>query len=146
MSVVPLGSHGPSRRRSLLDMLLDEAVELAEAVRDYISERIPQDVNAVNAVDRLRESAEISRITSRVSFSVAWLLSRRAVLAGEISHEESLDDAYRLGGTGICDVEGDLPSTAPSRFHGLSQRSHSLYTRIARLDRDLDGRAGPLPG
>ncbi|MEZ5824016.1 MAG: DUF1465 family protein [Geminicoccaceae bacterium] len=138
MSVEPLNGHGPSRRRSMLDLLLEESVGLAEDVRDYITSRSPRDSLPGSAVDKLKESAEIGRITSRVTFSVAWLMSRNAVIAGEISHEESLDERHRLGGAGICDIEGDPPSTASTQLLRLSHQSRSLYTRIARLDRDLD--------
>jgi len=137
MSVVSFGEHGASRRRSLLALLLEESVELAEDVRDFIRSR-PSRGPFVAPIDQLRETAEISRITSRVGFAVAWLMARNAVIAAEISKEESLAPEYRLGGAGVCDVDGDPPASASTRLLRLSRQSRSLYDRIARLDRELD--------
>ena len=131
---------GHSRRRSIVDLLLEEAISLAEDTRDYmLSKGSARGTDA--SLDRMCESAELGRITSRLGFSIAWLLARKAIQAGELTQAEGRDDDRRLGGRGICDQEGHLPSAPSPLLLRLSRQSHSLYARVGRMDGDL-GTAG----
>ena len=131
---------GRSRRRSIVDLLLEEAVSLAEDTRDYMLSKRAEPRNGAG-LDRLCESAELGRITSRLGFSIAWLLARKAVQAGELTREQGREDDQRLGGRGICDQEGHLPAAPSPLLLRLSRQSHSLYARVDRMDGDL-GAAG----
>jgi len=81
-------------------------------------------------------SCEALRVTARLTQIMAWLLAQRAVHAGELSTEELVRRNEALADIEICmaaDEEG-LIAGLPARFRELLDRSHRLYTRVARLD------------
>jgi len=80
-------------------------------------------------------TAESLRVTTRLMQVVAWLMVRRAVLAGEITADEALDSKHRLGARDICmaqPLEG--AGYLPQIFLDLEGESRTLYERIARLE------------
>jgi regulator of CtrA degradation len=64
---------------------------------------------------------------------IAWLLTQRAVSAGEISKAQSLEPDRRLGDA----PEGDpmLMRHFPDAARALIAASQELYGRVRRLDR-----------
>jgi hypothetical protein len=100
------------------ERMLAEALALAGDARAYLvtsnddlSERL-----------RLIEIREMSRLTSRVCYVVAWLLACRAVAAGEIDPLDELDE--------LSDLEG-----LPAGLRALITRSTCLHARVERLSR-----------
>lgn len=129
------------RPGSTLDRLMNEATNLAQDARDYLTRSQPaapvraKDPQA--AVRRLEESVELGRITTRVSMATAWILARKAVNAGELSVAEGNEDKWRLGKSEAC-TPTDATEYWPQALDALSKRSINLYARIERLDQDLD--------
>ena len=70
---------------------------------------------------------------------IAWLLTQRAVMAGELPMRDALDHSRRLGDAPVSDaaVLADLPPSASA----LVEASQDLHRRVARLDR---AQAAPL--
>ena len=114
----------------LLDRMLAEALALAEDARAYLvtsSDDLPEHL-------RLIEIREMSRLTSRVGYVVAWLLACRAVAAGEIDPLDELDELSDLGGDALSVEPTDLDGL-PAGLRALITRSACLHARAERLSR-----------
>ncbi len=112
----------------------DEALDLVEAARSYLSVLEPIDRRTLPAADRLRLCSETMRMTARLTQIMAWLLSQRAVQAGEISRAEALGD-QALTQVQVCMTQDDQAwHGLPKRLVSLLDKSHRLYIRVARLD------------
>lgn len=113
----------------------DEALDLVEAARSYLSVLEPIDRRTLPAADRLRLCSETMRMTARLTQIMAWLLSQRAVQAGEISRAEALGDQLALTEVQVCMAQDDQAwHGLPKRLVSLLDKSHRLYVRVARLD------------
>ncbi len=146
----PQGWPGPGRdvknpdgRSSILDAqptaffsrTYDEAVDLVEAARSYLKVLEPIDRKTLAAPDRLRLCSETMRMTARLTQIMAWLLSQRAVHAGEITRAEALSDQQALTDVAVCMTQDEQAWRGlPQRLVNLLDKSHRLYVRVARLD------------
>src|SRR4051812_40088353 len=92
-----MAEDGSGRPVATLDRLWHDVIHLAEHARDYVTRAHPTTA-ADNLLAPLHEAAELSRISARLGYCVAWLLSRRAVQTGELSPDEARDAPWRLGG------------------------------------------------
>lgn len=125
------------------DGLQAEAMRLAEAARDYLLTAGMHDARHADGdpVRHLATARETTRLVSRIGYCIAWLLARRAALAGEVAVDG--ESSWRLGGREVCLAEpdpGELGAAAlPHRLAELLGRSADLYRRLERLDRALDG-------
>ena len=81
----------------LVDSLYVEAMILADEARGYFDERGRVDREALSPIARVAFTCESLKVTTRLMHIIAWLLTRRAVEAGEISHREARDPSRRLG-------------------------------------------------
>ena len=73
-------------------------------------------------------------MTARLTQIMAWLLSQRAVQAGELSRAEALGD-QALTEVQVCMAQDNQAWRGlPKRLVSLLDKSHRLYVRVARLD------------
>ena len=125
---------------AFLDGTYEEALELTREARDYFAVQERPDSGKLAPTARLVTSCEAMRLTARLTQVMAWLLVQKAVHAGEMSRQEAADERFRLGGQKVCakadPVAGDY---LPPRLAELLGESHTLYTRVARLDAMLGG-------
>ena len=113
----------------------DEALDLVEAARSYLKVLEPIDRRSLPVPERLRLCSETMRMTARLTQIMAWLLSQRAVHAGEISRAEALSDQQVLTEVDVCMARDDQDWRGlPKRLVALLDKSHRLYIRVARLD------------
>jgi regulator of CtrA degradation len=63
---------------------------------------------------------------------IAWLLTQRAVDAGELRAQDALDPSRRLGDAPVTDAA--LLAILPDRARTLIEASTDLHRRVARLD------------
>ncbi len=121
---------------AFFDKTYNEALELAEEAYAYIAEIDRNNVRAESPVEDLRLRGEAFRLTTRLMQVVAWLLTQRAVHAGELSAADVADGVeHRLGAATVCrdDSQHHHP-TIPTAMSDLFDRSLNLYMRIERLD------------
>lgn len=124
---------------AFFDRTYEEALALTQAARDYIAGQAPGDKAQLDPDTRLAASCEEMRLTARMTQVMAWLMTQRAVHAGEISRAEAAAEANRLGGHDTCLADPVVPETAlPARLADLLRKSRQLYERVGRLDRMLD--------
>jgi regulator of CtrA degradation len=131
----PLGSAVlDTQPTAFFSRTYDEALDLVEAARSYLSVLEPIDRRSLPAADKLRLCSETMRMTARLTQIMAWLLSQRAVQAGEISRTEALGD-QALTEVQVCMTQDEQAWRGlPRRLVSLLDKSHRLYIRVARLD------------
>jgi len=114
----------------------DETLGLLVEVRDYVAQGEPRDRVTLAPVIGAKLSCEALRVTARLTQIMAWLLSQKAVHAGELSNAELVARNDPLAEIAICMASGAEEEIGglPSRFRELLDRSHRLYIRVARLD------------
>ncbi len=125
----------------LIDSLYVEAMLLADEARSYFDVNGRADRDSLDPIDRVGFSCESLKVTTRLMHVIAWLLTQRAVEAGELSRSQARRPARRLGDSPDSD-EALLPRL-PEGALALVNASRDLYARVKRLDEA--GGLGPEP-
>lgn len=127
---------------AFIDRTYQDAMALAERASSYFAYVSDKERGAMSVGAKAALAAESLRISSRIMHAIAWLLTRKAVNAGEIDEAEALKAEHRLGGRSIClaDPKCDL-GQLPQPVVGLLEESERLYRRIDRLETQLNEQA-----
>lgn len=127
----------------LVDALYTEALLLADEARSYFDDGARADRLALDPLTRVAFSCEALRVTTRLMHIIAWLLTRRAVEAGEVAPDAPAGGGRRLGRAAVTDAEAvaHFPDTART----LIAASCELYARVERLEQGRGGDGGPGP-
>lgn len=142
MPLAPMPLTGDIRvHRRLIDSLYVEAMLLADEARSYFDEGGRADREALGVMERVSFSCESLKVTTRLMHIIAWLLTQRAVEAGELTRRDALDPSRRLGVAPVTDpvARAALPRAAQA----LVSASADLHRRVARLDAALEQEAPP---
>ncbi|WP_066795885.1 DUF1465 family protein [Sphingomonas soli] len=132
-----MGQQGTSQiHRKLIDSLYVEAMLLADEARGYFDELGRDERETLEALNRVAFSCESLKVTTRLMHIIAWLLTQRAVDAGELSMGDALSPSRRLGEA--PDTDQQLLLAMPPQAVAIIQTSIELYRRVARLDQSLD--------
>jgi regulator of CtrA degradation len=125
----------PRVTRKVIDTLYLEAMLLADEARSYFDINGRADRDTLAPIERVGFSCESLRVTTRLMHIIAWLLTRKAVAAGEISEAQATAPERRLGRGQGSDPEmvGDLPETARQ----IVVATGELYQRVLRLDDEM---------
>ncbi|MEP9357154.1 DUF1465 family protein [Sphingomonas sp. KR3-1] len=135
-----MGKQGTTQiHRKLIDSLYVEAMLLADEARGYFDELGRNEREALEALNRVAFSCESLKVTTRLMHIIAWLLTQRAVDAGEISLGDALAPSRRLGDA--PETEEALLDAMPEHAVAIINTSIDLYRRVARLDESLEGTA-----
>ena len=116
----------------LIDGLYVEAMVLADEARSYFDTGGRDDRLALDPLDRVGFSCESLKVTTRLMHVIAWLLTQRAVAAGELSRTQADTPERRLGTA--ADTDLDLLQRLPEAAVELIRASEELYGRVSRLD------------
>ena len=122
----------PAIQRRLIDALYVEAMVLADEARSYFDESGRGDRDALDPFVRVTFSCESLKITTRLMHVIAWLLTQRAVDAGELRPRDALDPSRRMGESPTTD--GEVIAVLPGRAQALVAASMDLHRRVLRLD------------
>ena len=116
----------------LVDSLYVEAMLLADEARAYFDQHGRDDRMSLDPLVRVGFSCESLKVTTRLMHIIAWLLTQRAVAAGEIRAEQARTPERQLGQAVESDEEllGQLPESALA----LIRSSQDLYERVRRLE------------
>ena len=117
----------------LIDGLYVEAMVLADEARSYFDTGGRDDRLALDPLDRVGFSCESLKVTTRLMHVIAWLLTQRAVAAGELSRSQAGMAERRLGAAADTDLV--LLARLPENAVELIRASEELYGRVSRLDR-----------
>ncbi len=119
--------------RRLADGLYIDAMLLADEARAYFDAGIRADLDPF---DRVLFSCESLKVTTRLMHVIAWLLTQRAVDAGELAADHARAPSRRLGPAVASDPAGIARLPEPAR--ALVASSIDLFRRIERLDAGFD--------
>ena len=125
----------------LIDALYVEAMVLADEARGYFDEGGKADRDMLSPMARVAFSCESLKVTTRLMHIIAWLLTQRAVDAGELSRREALDPSRRLGPAPTTDAA--VLAALPVAARALVMGSADLHRRVSRLDLSQDQVAPP---
>ena len=125
--------------RRLVDSLHVEAMLLADEARSYFDEIGRAEREALDPLDRVGFSCESLKVTTRLMHVIAWLLTQRAVDAGELRPRDALHPSRRLGEPPVSDPAA--VTVLPFRARALIEASADLHRRVARLDLAQEGDA-----
>ena len=119
-------------RQRLIDRLYTDAMVLADEARSYFDEGGRAERDALGPLARVTFSCESLKVTTRLMHVIAWLLTQRAVMAGELPARDALDPSRRLGDAPMSDrgAIAGLPRAACT----LIAASEDLHRRVSRLD------------
>jgi len=116
----------------LIDGLYVEAMVLADEARSYFDAGGRDDRLSLDPLDRVGFSCESLKVTTRLMHVIAWLLTQRAVAAGELSREAAGASDRRLGPA--AETDEALAARLPEGALDLIRASEELYGRVGRLD------------
>ena len=123
----------------LVDSLYVEAMVLADEARSYFDSAARDDRLGLEPVDRVGFSCESLKVTTRLMHVIAWLLTQRAVTAGELTRSQAGETDRRLGPA--PNSEEALLPRLPKPAAELIRASEELYERVRRLDEASFGNA-----
>jgi regulator of CtrA degradation len=126
--------RSPMHRR-LVDTLFTEAMLMADEARGYFEEEGRIEREALPPALRVCFSCESLKVTTRLMHVIAWLLTRRAVDAGELTAAEAMHSSRRLGEAPVTDAE--ILVRLPRRARLLTMASAALYDRALLQDAAL---------
>ncbi|MGE0775372.1 MAG: DUF1465 family protein [Sphingomonadaceae bacterium] len=119
----------------LVSALYIEAMVLADEVRTYFDETGKEERDSLAPLLRVSFSCESLKVTTRLMHIIAWLLTWRAVEAGEITADQARETSRRLGHA--SDSDDSIVDILPEKARALINASRDLYYRVARLDEAL---------
>jgi regulator of CtrA degradation len=124
---------GASRlHRRLIDSLYTESMLLADEARGYFDQVGREERETLDAMERVMFSCESLKVTTRLMHVIAWLLTQRAVDAGELPARDALDPSRRLGTAPETDEAAY--AAMPLAAQHLISASIDLHRRVERLD------------
>lgn len=133
------GADSRVERSALLETTYAEVLDLVSRTSDFVDAvragTAPQPDNDAGAAYTI----ESMRHTTRLMQVMAWLLTQRAVDAGEMTVEEAADPKYRIGAADIC-LATPMPGAdaLPKTFREMTVRSREIYRRIKRMAELMD--------
>lgn len=131
--------------RRLIDRLYVDAMVLADEARFYFDDRAEEHREALGRIARVEFACESLKVTTRLMHVIAWLLTQRAILNGELSASVRESEHYQLGPAAFTPPE--VMDSFGEEMIGLIAASEDLYERVARLESQfLTRRDGFLPG
>ncbi|OWK32845.1 DUF1465 family protein [Sphingomonas mucosissima] len=126
------GAQDSSVQRRLIDSLYVEAMVLADDARSYFDEGGREEREGLTPMARVTFSCESLKVTTRLMHVIAWLLTQRAVFAGELGAGDALHPSRRLGEAPV--TVPAITAELPLRAQRLVAASAELHRRVARLD------------
>ena len=116
----------------LIDSLYTESMLLADEARAYFDSHGRGDRMALDPLLRVGFSCESLKVTTRLMHIIAWLLTQRALSAGEIDEAQASRPERRLGDPIESDeaVLAQLPEPAAQ----LIRSSEELFDRVRRIE------------
>jgi regulator of CtrA degradation len=125
----------------LVDSLYVEAMLLADEARAYFDKHGRDDRMSLDPLVRVGFSCESLKVTTRLMHIIAWILTQRAVAAGELTREQARKPERQLGEA--IESDEDVLEKLPESALELIRASRDLYERVRRIEEG--GSAGEPP-
>ncbi len=116
----------------------DEAFELLIYAHDYLSREGRNDKILLSKEEQLTYTLAASTITTQLTSVMSWLLTCKAVEAGEITSEQIENTDFNMPefNLGIYETDSCF-ATLSTRMKDLFSKSSSLYNRVKRLETSI---------
>ena len=122
----------------MFDGPYSETMSLLEKVRHYILYEERYDRQRVGEKSTHIINSEVMDIIARLSHVLSWLIAQKAVRAGEITIEESLEPKWQLSSAIVCmNTVYEADESIPERLRHFMVQSRNLFERVERLERQL---------
>jgi regulator of CtrA degradation len=115
----------------LIDSLYVEAMLLADEARTYFDHGGRAERLALDPLVRVGFSCESLKVTTRLMHVIAWLLTQRALGAGELTSAQARSPERGLGDA--VESDEDVLEKLPESALALIRSSRDLYERVRRL-------------
>lgn len=125
----------------LVDSLYVEAMLLADEARAYFDKHGRDDRMALDPLVRVGFSCESLKVTTRLMHIIAWILTQRALAAGELTEEQARKPERQLGEAVESDEE--VLSKLPDHALALIRSSQDLYERVRRVEEGTSAEEPP---
>ncbi|MHA1564829.1 MAG: DUF1465 family protein [Alphaproteobacteria bacterium] len=110
-----------------------EALGLLRETKRLLSAASPEVTS--DPAQRLFINAEYSRVASRLAHIVSWLMAQKAVQQGDATWHAMHNKQPPLAALDVCvDERSVTDEELPVELRELLARSHTLFTRVARID------------
>jgi regulator of CtrA degradation len=116
----------------LIDSLYVEAMLLADEARAYFDKHGRDERMSLDPLVRVGFSCESLKVTTRLMHIIAWLLTQRAVAAGELTADQARKPERQLGEAVESDEE--VLEKLPQSALQLIRSSRDLYERVRRIE------------
>jgi len=136
-------ANGAMVHRRLIDSMYVEAMVLADEARAYFDDGGRGERAALDPMARVVLSCESLKITTRLMHVIAWLLTQKAIDAGELSVEMGDDPLRALPAAPTTD--DDTVGSMPGGTQALIRSSIDLYRRVERMERSRDAPPAASP-
>jgi regulator of CtrA degradation len=117
-------------RGRLIDSLYTEAMVLADEARSYFDQGGLTDREALTPLKRVTLSCESLRVTTRLMHVLSWLLTQRAIDAGQIATADPTPAEQWQG----LEAQATPLEGMPPAAVAIIDASRDLCARVARLD------------
>ncbi|WP_254869615.1 DUF1465 family protein [Thalassospira lucentensis] len=119
----------------------DEAFTLLVEARNYLSHHRSKREKPGRDMEAMTKCVEEMRMTTRLIHAMGWLMTVRAVEAGEIDWEDAVDTDNLMTDLRVCidDQRADCTLLSPELLD-LMERAHGLYMRAARMELQVAAR------
>lgn len=114
-----------------------EGMALVEETANYLDGEGREASKALGRDAALSYASASMRLTTQLMQIASWLLVLRAVREDEMDLGEAADDKYRINPNNDGPNDIDTLNGLPDELIALMGGADQLYSRIARLDRDL---------
>ncbi len=109
---------------------------MADEARAYFDRQGAADKDRYDTMTRLSFTCESLKVTTRLMHVIAWLMTQKAWLRGEIRTGALGDPKYRLGPA--AETDGAVLAIMPDTARQLVEGSQLLYDRVLRLQGKMD--------
>ena len=120
----------------LIDGLYIEALVMADEARAFFDRQGAADKDRYDTMTRLSFTCESLKVTTRLMHVIAWLMTQKAWLRGEVTSDALGDPKYRLGPAAETDTA--VLKIMPEPARQLVEGSQSLYERVLRLQGKME--------
>ena len=127
-----VGQGSARLARRVIEAHYVEAMLLADEARGYFELVGRDERDGLSPSLRISFACESLKVTTRLMHVIAWLLTQRAVQAGEMTAGDALHPARRLGPP--PESETIVVRQLPPRAQIVIEASIDLFARIARLE------------
>lgn len=124
----------------LYDRNYNETLALLTKSEHFLKNYTAFHTSAQDQVQDLRINCEMTRVTSRLTQIMAWILAQKAAINGEITPEEANSEKFRIKDDPFClanSING-REDEYPLPVRELLSDSLILFRRILNLSRQLN--------